>query len=115
LSIHKAQGKTLERVKVNLSKAFERGQAYVALSRATSMAGLQVIGFDPAKVIAHDAVRRFYASLSRVEDAKAKEMGRKVPGAYPEEDLRDLSGRAPSMGSYLGQGIPQDFWEHEFD
>jgi ATP-dependent DNA helicase PIF1 len=71
LSIHKAQGQTLERVRVNLSRVFEKGQAYVALSRATSMAGLQVIGFDPAKVMAHEAVRRFYASLSRAEETKA--------------------------------------------
>jgi ATP-dependent DNA helicase PIF1 len=71
LSIHKAQGQTLERVRVNLSRVFEKGQAYVALSRATSMAGLQVIGFDPAKVMAHESVRRFYASLSRAEETYA--------------------------------------------
>ena len=50
LSIHKAQGQTLERVKVDLRKIFERGQSYVALSRATSQSGLQVIGFEPRKV-----------------------------------------------------------------
>lgn len=67
LSIHKAQGQTLERVKVDLGKVFEKGQAYVALSRATTMAGLQVLRFDPAKVMAHDRVRTFYAGLSRAE------------------------------------------------
>ena len=69
LSIHKAQGQTLERVKVDLGKVFERGQAYVALSRATSMAGLQVLRFDPQKVMAHPKVRDFYAGLSRAEMA----------------------------------------------
>jgi len=69
LSIHKAQGQTLERVKVDLGKVFEKGQAYVALSRATSMNGLQVMRFDPNKVLAHDKVRTFYASLSRAEMA----------------------------------------------
>nr|POE85068.1 atp-dependent dna helicase pif1 [Quercus suber] len=68
LSIHKAQGQTLERVKVDLGKVFEKGQAYVALSRATSMAGLQVLNFDPRKVNAHDRVRNFYANLSKVEN-----------------------------------------------
>jgi ATP-dependent DNA helicase PIF1 len=67
LSIHKAQGQTLERVKVDLRKVFEKGQAYVALSRATSMAGLQVMSFDPSKVLAHDRVRNFYAGLSRAQ------------------------------------------------
>ncbi|KAG9584637.1 hypothetical protein KCU77_g11948, partial [Aureobasidium melanogenum] len=67
LSIHKAQGQTLDRVKVDLGKVFEKGQAYVALSRATSMQGLQVLRFDPRKVVAHEKVRTFYQNLSRVE------------------------------------------------
>lgn len=67
LSIHKAQGQTLERVKVDLGKVFEKGQAYVALSRATSMAGLQVLRFDPRKVNAHEKVGAFYSNLARVE------------------------------------------------
>ena len=63
LSIHKAQGQTLERVKVDLGKIFEKGQAYVALSRATCQQGLQVLNFDAKKVNAHERVRKFYDSL----------------------------------------------------
>lgn len=73
LSIHKAQGQTLERVTVNLGKIFEKGQAYVALSRATSQAGLRVLGFEKSKVMAHPDVIAFYNKLYSAEEA----LGRK--------------------------------------
>lgn len=66
LSIHKAQGQTLARVKVDLGKVFEKGQAYVALSRATSQAGLQVSRFDPKKVMVHPKVINFYSNLTSI-------------------------------------------------
>ena len=69
LSIHKAQGQTLERVKIDLKKIFEKGQAYVALSRATSQAGLEVQNFDKSKVMAHPRVAQFYDSLYSVNKA----------------------------------------------
>lgn len=39
LSIHKAQGLTLDGAQINPSACFAEGQAYVALSRVTDMAG----------------------------------------------------------------------------
>ncbi|GJE87830.1 ATP-dependent DNA helicase PIF1 [Phanerochaete sordida] len=51
MSIHKSQGMTLERVRVDLGSVFEKGQAYVALSRATSMDTLEVRNFDPEKCV----------------------------------------------------------------
>ena len=67
ISIHKAQGQTLSRVRVDLNRVFEKGQAYVALSRATSREGLQILRFDPRKVMAHPKVSGFYRSLDNVE------------------------------------------------
>ncbi|KAK5629041.1 hypothetical protein RRF57_004756 [Xylaria bambusicola] len=46
MSIHKSQSLTLDRVIVDLTRAWEEGQVYVALSRATSLSGLKVEG-DP--------------------------------------------------------------------
>lgn len=42
MTIHKAQGMTLERVIVDLADTFETGHDYVALSRATGLDGLKV-------------------------------------------------------------------------
>lgn len=70
LSIHKAQGQTLQRVKVDLGRVFEKGQAYVALSRATSQTGLQVSRFDPRKVMVHHKVTDFYTNLSSIKQIK---------------------------------------------
>lgn len=48
LTIHKSQGMTLERLVVNLASVFESGQAYVALSRATTLEGLKIEGGNAA-------------------------------------------------------------------
>ncbi|CAO2657621.1 Nn.00g037470.m01.CDS01 [Neocucurbitaria sp. VM-36] len=42
ITVHKSQGMTLDRVIVDLARAFEPSQIYVALSRARSLQGLKV-------------------------------------------------------------------------
>lgn len=111
LSIHKAQGQTLERVKVDLGKVFEKGQAYVALSRATTMQGLQVLRFDPRKVVAHEKVRSFYSSLTRAEQvggdtkstSKNAQAGIKASAyekGFVSKDVRDDEEAIAAMYSY---------------
>lgn len=87
LSIHKAQGQTLQRVKVDLGRVFERGQAYVALSRATSKEGLQVTRFEPRKVMVHPKVTEFYSNLvSITEVIKPKSQPKTEPPAGKAKD-----------------------------
>ncbi|RYP60323.1 hypothetical protein DL770_010021 [Monosporascus sp. CRB-9-2] len=63
MSIHKAQGMTLGKVIVDLTRAFEEGQVYVALSRARSLDGLKIEG-DPRGLLArregNPEVMKFY-------------------------------------------------------
>jgi ATP-dependent DNA helicase PIF1 len=89
LSIHKAQGQTLQRVKVDLGRVFEKGQAYVALSRATSQSGLQVSRFDPRKVMVHPKVTEFYANLSNIKQVKNALKQQPIPDGDEAEDFGD--------------------------
>ncbi|CAM9900314.1 unnamed protein product [Ectocarpus sp. 4 AP-2014] len=76
LSVHKSQGMSLDRASVCLSRAFEYGQAYVALSRVRSLEGLSVIGtIDPSKIRAHPRVVSFYRALSRERKEALRKRG----------------------------------------
>ncbi len=80
VTIHKAQGKTLDRVFVDLgNRAFAPGQVYVALSRVRSIQDIRI-----ARPIREDEVRcdpnvtRFYMQLIRMTEITEGEQS--VPG-----------------------------------
>lgn len=66
ISIHKSQGQTIDRLKVDLKRTFESGQVYVALSRAVSKDRLQITNFDASKIKVNEKVKEFYQGLHKV-------------------------------------------------
>ncbi|GFR48015.1 hypothetical protein Agub_g9844, partial [Astrephomene gubernaculifera] len=63
LTIHKCQGMSLDRVQVSLRNTFATGQAYVALSRARSLEGLELLDWAEDCVKVDPAVVSFYRAL----------------------------------------------------
>lgn len=58
---------TLPDVTINMDNVFSCGQAYVALSRATSLAGLKLRGYHRQLVTANPLAVQFYEQLSAGE------------------------------------------------
>ena len=91
LTIHKAQGSTLDIAEVDAgSGIFECGQTYVALSRVKSLEGLYLSSFDAKRVRINKKVQEFYEILEK-EDAKKRTIEEtnkreieKLPEAYAE-------------------------------
>ena len=82
ITIHKSQGMTLDAAEIDLSKTFEVGQGYVALSRIKSIEGLRLMGLnemalkvDPLTLRIDEPIKK--ASLKSTEESET----------YSEEEL----------------------------
>lgn len=85
ITIHKSQGKTIEKVHLDLgSGAFETGQTYVALSRCRSLKGLSMVRpLTVSDILVDHESKHFYDSLRNVIS--------KLP---PEEMMLQLKGES---------------------
>lgn len=63
-SVHKCQGMTIDKAEIDISGCWDPGQAYVALSRCTSLEGMRLLGYNRFAIKASDKVKEFYQSLA---------------------------------------------------
>ncbi|RJQ43308.1 MAG: AAA family ATPase [Gaiellales bacterium] len=76
ITIHKSQGMSLDAAVIDLSRVFECGQGYVALSRVRSLSGLHLLGMNARATMVHPEVAQadaeFRSRSERLEEALAR-------------------------------------------
>jgi ATP-dependent DNA helicase PIF1 len=76
MTVHKSQGMSLDAAVIDLSKAFEYGQGYVALSRLRELSGLHLLGLNERALRVHPiAVEKDALFRAQSESARASAAG----------------------------------------
>lgn len=68
ITVHKCQGMSLDAATMDLNKAFEYGQGYVALSRVRSLSGLYLEGFNAMALKMHPTVVKMDGSFRKLSE-----------------------------------------------
>jgi ATP-dependent exoDNAse (exonuclease V) alpha subunit len=104
MTVHKSQGMSMDAAVMDLSRAFEYGQGYVALSRVRRLAGVYLTGLNERALEVHPDVlekdRDFRAASEVARDAFAampetetvtmqKKFVKAMGGAWPSEITED--------------------------
>jgi len=82
ITVHKSQGMSLDAAEVDLSRSFEPGMGYVALSRVRTLAGLSILGMNEGALQVHPEVLEY--------DRHLKELSNKAEAVLAAADADDL-------------------------
>ncbi len=74
ITVHKSQGMTLDAVEMDLSKSFEYGMGYVALSRVRRLDGIKLLGINETALEVNPIVCDLDRELEKMSDINSSEI-----------------------------------------
>lgn len=95
LTVHKSQGMTLDAAEIDLSKTFEIGQGYVALSRIKSIESLRLMGMNEVALRVDESVLEMDRGIkieSRINFGEFQEIDELIIKKISEEFILKLGG-----------------------
>ena len=120
ITIHKSQGMTLDAAEIDLSKTFETGQGYVALSRIKNIDGLRLMGLntmalrvDPLILHVDERIKQASQKATDTLESLSKErlesifeshvstLGGVVSKEKIEEEIQNIKAGKPSHSAYV--------------
>lgn len=95
ITVHKSQGMSLDAIEVDLSRSFEPGMGYVALSRVRTLAGLTILGMNEGALQVHPEVLKYDRNLRALSD--------KAQAVLSGSDAAEI---ARAQNEFLAQAAP---------
>lgn len=83
ITVHKCQGMTLDAAEIDLSKTFEKGQGYVALSRLKKLDNLKLHGFNETALEVD--------KLAAKADVRFQELSNAIDADFTIKELEDVA------------------------
>ena len=105
ITIHKSQGMTLDAAEMDLSKTFETGQGYVALSRIKNIEGLRLMGLNPMALRVDPLILHV--------DGRIKSASQKAAESIENLSPEALNKRCEEHISHLGGIVSKEKIEEE--
>ncbi len=122
MTVHKSQGMSMDSAIMDLSRAFEYGQGYVALSRVRRLSGVYLTGLNQRALEVHpeilekdrdfraasDAARDAFAEMPETEKTEMQKKFVKAMGGAIVESRRQKAGGSMknSRGGGSASGLP---------